>query len=363
MENLKNTLLLGTRRGLIVYRRAQDGAWQFESEHHLGVPVSYAFADPRSGKWWACLDHGHWGCKLHWSADRGQTWAEVTAPQYPEGAEIDDDKPATLKYIWVMAAGPASQPGRLYAGTEPGGLFQSDDDGTTWQLVEGLWNHPTRKKGWFGGGRTYAAIHSILINPADPDHIHVGISVAGTFETRDGGKTWVPRNKGVRADFMPNPDIEVGQDPHLVTAHPGQFAVQWQQNHCGIFRTTDGAANWHDITQPNGPANFGFGIIADEKNLEEAWVVPATSDVMRVTIDRALCVCHTTDGGKTWEQQRSGLPQQQCYDLVYRHAMDITGDTLAFGSTTGNVFLSSNRGAHWTPLSNYLSDVYSLRFA
>lgn len=358
----KNTLLIGTRRGLIVYRRTVGG-WEFESEHHLGVPVSYAMADPRSGKWWVGLDHGHWGCKLHFSADRGHSWVEVPAPQYPEGSEIDEGKPASLKYIWVIAPGLASQPGRLYIGTEPGGLFQSDDEGMTWNLVEALWNHPTRQKGWFGGGRTYAAIHSILVNPADADHVHVGISVAGTFETRDGGLTWHPRNHGLRADFLPDPNIEVGQDPHLVAAHPGQFDVMWQQNHCGIFRTTDGAANWTDITQPNGPANFGFGIIADERNTEEAWVVPAISDIMRVTIDRALVVCHTMDGGKTWHQQRSGLPQEHCYDLVYRHAMDITGDTLAFGSTTGNVFFSENRGGHWNVLSNYLSDVYSLRFA
>jgi photosystem II stability/assembly factor-like uncharacterized protein len=174
MSASKNTLLLGTRRGLVVYRR-ENGHWLFESEHHLGVPVSYAFADPRNGKWWACLDHGHWGCKLHFTADRGKSWVEVPAPQYPEGAEIDEGKPASLKYIWVMEAGLPSQPNRLYVGTEPGGLFQSDDDGLTWQLVEGLWNHPSRPKGWFGGGRTNAAIHSILINPADEKHVQVGI--------------------------------------------------------------------------------------------------------------------------------------------------------------------------------------------
>jgi photosystem II stability/assembly factor-like uncharacterized protein len=358
----KNTLLIGTRRGLVAYQRA-NGGWQYESEHHLGIPVSYAMEDPRTGKWWACLDHGHWGCKLHYSADRGQNWVEVTAPQYPEGAEIDEGKPATLKYIWAFEPGLPSQPGRLYAGTEPGGLFQSDDDGQSWKLVEALWNHPTRQKGWFGGGRPNAAIHSILVNPADGNHVHVGISVAGTFETRDGGKTWEPRNKGLRADFLPDPNTEVGQDPHLVAMHPGQFNVMWQQNHCGIFRTTDGAATWEDITQKDGPANFGFGIMVDEKNVNEAWVVPAISDMFRVAIDRKLVVCHTTDGGKTWEEYRNGLPQAHCYDLVYRHAMDITGDTLAFGSTTGNVYFSEDRGRNWQVLSNYLSDVYSLRFA
>jgi photosystem II stability/assembly factor-like uncharacterized protein len=362
MSTSKTTLLLGTRRGLIVYHREND-AWQFESEHHVGVPVSYAFEDPRNGKWWACLDHGHWGCKLHFTADRGKSWVEVSAPQYPEGAEIDEGKPASLKYLWVMEAGLPSQPNRLYVGTEPGGLFQSDDDGLTWQLVEGLWNHPSRPKNWFGGGRAHAAIHSILINPADENHIQVGISVAGVFETKDGGETWYPRNKGLRADFLPDPDIEVGQDPHFVAVHPGQFDVMWQQNHCGIFRTTNGGEGWHDITQPKGPANFGFVITADEKDVNTAWVVPAMSDVMRVTIDRALVVCRTSDGGQTWEQLRSGLPQEHCYDLIYRHAMDITGDTLAFGSTTGNVFFSDNRGDHWQVLSHYLSDVYSLRFA
>ena len=126
-------MFLGTRKGLVVYTRAPEG-WRLTSVHHVGNPVSYAVEDPRNGVWWAALDHGHWGQKLQRSRDQGQSWEEVKAPAYPEDAERGDGKPATLEYIWLIAPGPASQPGRLYLGTNPGGLFVSDDGGDTLTL-------------------------------------------------------------------------------------------------------------------------------------------------------------------------------------------------------------------------------------
>jgi photosystem II stability/assembly factor-like uncharacterized protein len=319
--------------------------------------------DHRTGTLWASIDHGHWGQKLHRSDDNGETWEEVTAPKYPEGAEVKDGVPAAVRYLWVLAPGGDDEPERFYIGTEPGGLFRSDDGGRSFSLVEGLWNHPSRRGQWFGGGRDEAGIHSVWVDPRDSRRVLTAISCAGIFETTDGGATWNPRNKGLRADFLPNPDSEVGQDAHVMAVCASHPDVLWQQNHCGIFRSADGGASWDDISQKGGPAYFGFAIAADERDPDTAWVVPADSDERRMAIDGALCVCRTEDGGKSWTTLRNGLPQENCYDVAFRHALDVTGDRLAFGTTTGNVFVSDDRGESWQCIGNYFPPVYSVRFA
>ncbi len=359
---MKSTLLLGTRKGLVVYRR-KDAGWNIESLHFEGFPVSIAYADERHGRWWACLDHGHWGIKLHHSSDRGQNWEEVAAPAYPEAAEVKDGVAATTRYLWAMQQGGAGNPNRLWIGTEPGGLFRSEDAGSSFQLVESLWNHPSRKEHWFGGGRDNAGIHSVLVDPRDEDHIFVGISCAGVFESKDAGQSWEVRNKGLRADFLPNPTAEVGHDPHILKAAPSNPDVLWQQNHCGIFRSIDGATNWQDVSQEGGPANFGFALAIADDNPDQAWVAPAISDTNRIAFDKALCICRTDDGGKTWKASRKGLPQEQCFDIVYRHALAASFDEVVFGTTTGNLFFSNDRGESWEVLSNYLPMVHSVQFA
>ena len=354
-----DTIILGTRKGLLLI----DLDGQVQREFHNGVPVSYAFLDARTDKLWAAVDHGHWGQKLHFSLDHGQQWEEVPVPQYPEGAEVTDGQPATLSYIWYIAPGPADQPQRLYIGTEPGGLFQSEDDGCTFQLVDGLWEHPSRKEHWFGGGRDLPGVCSLVIDPRDSNHIYAGISVGGVFESKDGGVSWAPRNKGLYANFLPNPYAEVGHDPHFMLASPSNPDVLWQQNHCGVFRSVDGGQSWTDISQQDGPVKFGFAIATDAEDSDVAWVVPAISDEMRMAVDRALCVCRTDDGGKSWNIFRAGLPQENCYDVTFRHALDVRGDTLAFGTTTGNVYLSQDRGESWRCLGHDFPPVYSVRFA
>jgi hypothetical protein len=359
---MKSTLLLGTRKGFIAYH-LKNGKWQAENLSFEGIPVSIAYADPRMGDWWACLEHGHWGVKLHRSKDRGASWEEVTAPAYPEGAEIKDGMPATTRYIWAMAHGGQHFQSRLWIGTDPGGLFVSEDAGNSFQLVESLWNHPTRKEGWFGGGRDQPGIHSVVVDPRNEDHIHIGISCAGVFESMDAGKSWEIRNKGLRAEFLPDPDAQTGYDPHILVAAPTNPDILWQQNHCGIFRSVDAAKSWQDIGQAEGPANFGFAIAVADDNAEQAWVAPANSDMTRTAIKGALCICRTDDGGKTWKDFRKGLPQENCFDIVYRHALVSSGDSLAFGTTTGNLFFSADRGESWQVINNYLPMIYSVQFA
>ncbi len=357
-----NHLLLGTRKGLIIYKRS-GGQWMYQSTHFLGIPVSLTFVDERTNTWWACLDHGHWGTKLHRSENQGKDWVEMEAPKFDEGVEIKEGKPASVRYLWAMTHGGVDRPGVLYLGTDPGALFKSEDNGDTWKIDQNLWDHPSRKDQWFGGGRDQPGIHSILVDPRNSDHIYIGISCAGVFETLDGGRSWNPANKGLTADFLPDPSSEVGQDPHLVVACPSNPDVMWQQNHCGIFVSQDGSKSWKKVSQEGGPADFGFAVAVHEMYPDVAWVVPGISDEIRVAVDQALCVCRTEDGGKTWQDFREGLPQENCYDIVYRHALDNSGDSLVFGTTTGNVFFSEDLGVTWDRLSSDLPMVYSVEMA
>jgi photosystem II stability/assembly factor-like uncharacterized protein len=300
---------------------------------------------------------------LHRSRNGGATWEQVPTPQFPEWAELKDGVPAKLTYLWFIAPGGADQPDRVYLGTEPGGLFQSDDGGDTFQLVEPLWNHPSRTDNWFGGGRDFPGLCSIVVDPRNSQHMFIGISVGGVYETTDGGESWVGRNKGLKACYLPNPDADYGHDPHFMIASPSNPDVLWQQNHCGIFRSTDGAKTWQEISQPGGPAYFGFAIGVHAKDPDTAWVVPAVDAQYRLAVDRALCVCRTDDGGKSWAAFRKGLPQEICYDVTFRHALDVHGDRLVFGTTTGNVYFSDDGGESWDCIGNNLPPVYSARFA
>jgi photosystem II stability/assembly factor-like uncharacterized protein len=135
------------------------------------------------------------------------------------------------------------------------------------------------------------------------------------------------------------------------------------QNHCGIFRSTNSGKEWQDVSENNGHAFFGFAIAVDAQDADTAWVVPAISDEKRMSIDGALCVCRTDNGGQSWTTSRQGLPQEHCYDLVYRHALDIDGNRLAFGTTTWNLFISEDHGESWECITNYLPPIYSVRFA
>ena len=353
-------LLVGTRKGLLTYERNHNG-WSFVREDFRGVAVSHAMRDPRNGTRWACVDYGHWGNKLHRSLDEGRTWEEVAAPRYPEGAVRGDGQPASTSYLWLVQPGGNDQPDRLYVGTEPGGLFQSDDGGETFQLVESLWEHPSRNN-WFGGGRDQAGLCSICVDPRDSNHIVIGISVGGVYETFDGGESWEGRNKGLYADYLPDPHAEFGHDPHFMLMSPADSKVLWQQNHCGVFRTSDGAQHWDTISQEGGPVYFGFPIALDPTDANVAWVVPAVDAEFRVPVGNALVVCRTEDGGKSWQEFRAGLPQENCYDVVFRHALDLRGDSLVMGSNNGNLYLSDDRGEQWSTLSEHLATVYSVRF-
>lgn len=356
-------LYVASRKGLLIYERG-PGGWRHASTAFLGSPVSMVLASPDNATLFAALNLGHFGTKLHRSTDAGTTWAELQPPQFPkvEGGEKDAKAPAVTA-IWSMEWAGRDKPGALWIGTAPAALFYSADNGDTWTRNEALWSLPSRAK-WMGGGTVDTALHSICIDPRNSDRVAVAVSCGGVTLTEDDGKSWRVAGHGLRAEFMPpdqqfDPDI---QDAHLMVQCPADPKVAWIQHHNGIFRSTDDFKSWQEIeTAP--VSRFGFAVAVHPKNPDTAWFVPAVKDEHRYPAAGKVVVQRTRDGGKTFDVLRSGLPQDNAFDLVYRHglAVDETGDRLAMGSTTGSVWTSDNGGEAWTLLSANLPPVHALR--
>ena len=255
-------------------------------------------------------------------------------------------------------------PGTLWCGTLPGGLFRSQDRGSSWQLVESLWRHPKRRE-WFGGGAELPGLHSICVDPRDARRVTVGVSCGGVWMTRDSGTTWECRATGMRAAYMPaerqyDPNI---QDPHHLVQCRAEPDAFWVQHHNGVFRSTDGAASWEEVATVK-PAAFGFAVAVHPEDADIAWFVPGVSDEQRIPVKGRVVVARTRNGGNSFQVLTKGLPQQHAYDLTYRHALDVdeTGERLAFGTTTGSLWVSENQGDSWQAISEHLPPVYCVRF-
>jgi hypothetical protein len=355
---MSDRLLVATRKGLLVLARTAAG-WMLADTAFAGVPVTTVLRDARDGALYAALKHGHFGPKLHRSDDGGRSWTELAAPAFPSAAA---GAPSVFQ-LWTLEAGGAGEPGRLWAGAIPAGLFRSDDRGASWQLVGALWDVPERAR-WFGGGYDDAGIHSISPDPRDPARVFVAISCGGVWDSGDGGATWALRGDGLVAAYMP-PEAagdRAIQDPHRVVRCPAEPDVMWMQHHNGIFRSTDAGATWTQLALPHD--DFGFAVAAHPRDPQTAWFVPAIKDEIRMPRDRALVVSRTRDGGRTWEALRDGLPQHDAYDLIYRHGLDVaaTGIRLAMGSTTGALWVSETGGEHWTLVNAHLPPIYAVRF-
>jgi photosystem II stability/assembly factor-like uncharacterized protein len=368
---MSDLILVSTRKGLFPIQR-EGGRWTVHDPHFLGDNVSLALADPRDGAWYAALDHGHFGVKLQRSRDRGATWEEIGVPTYPEPPEGVEEKdwmgrviPWKLLRIWALETGHASEPGVLWAGTIPGGLFKSTDHGATWEMVRSLWDHPSRKT-WSGGGADYPGLHSICVDPrAGGRRMHVAVSTGGVWVTEDGGASWEVRGKGLRAAYMPpeKADDPVAQDVHRLVLCPSAPDVFWIQHHNGIFHSVDGGKQWRELTDVP-PSVFGFVVAVHPKDPKRAWFVPSIKDEKRIPVGGQVVVSRTKDGGGSFEVLRKGLPQEHAYDLVWRHALDIdgSGERLAFGSTTGSLWVTEDGGDHWATVSQHLPPVHAVRF-
>ena len=360
---------VATRKGLFTVERA-GGAWKIARVSFLGDNCTLAMRDARNGDLFATLNHGHFGVKMHRSCDGGATWTEIGAPKYPaKPADYVPKVPVegkaaewSLKLVWALAAAGADQPGVIWCGTLPGGLFRSADHGETWELNRPLWDNPRREE-WFGGGMDIAGIHSVCVDPRDSGRVTVGISCGGVWNTWDGGETWELTGSGMRAEFMPpekalDPNV---QDPHLLAQCPAAPDVVWTQHHNGIFVSRDGARTWKEIENVQ-PSAFGFAVAVHPKDPETAWFIPAVKDEKRYPVNGRLVVTRTRDGGKTFQTLTRGLPQEHAYDIVYRHALDVdqTGEVLVFGSTTGSLWASDDAGDSWTTVSTTLPPIHGV---
>jgi hypothetical protein len=361
---MSDRLFVGTRKGLFTIEK-ENGRWTVGDPAFLGDPVTAVLSQDAGNTIHAALNLGHFGVKMRRSLDGGKTWEEQSAPAYPPQPENAPGPAWKLVQVWTLEAGGKDEPGVLWAGTIPGGLFRSTDRGATWTLVRSLWDHPTRTE-WMGGGYDAAGIHSICVDPRDSRRVSVAVSTAGVWQTRDRGETWELRASGMRAEYMP-PEQQgdpLVQDVHRMVASPTNPDVLWVQHHCGVFRSTDFARSWHEI-ENTALSKFGFAVAVDPHDADTAWFVPAVKDEKRVPVDAKLAVTRTRDGGRSFEVLREGLPQEPAYDLIYRHALDIDrdGQRLAFGSTTGGLWISENRGDSWQCVSAHLPPIAAVRFS
>ena len=358
---MSDILHIATRKGLVSFKRAASG-WAASPPAFIGQPVSAILADARDGALYAALRLGHFGVKLHRSDDAGATWREIAAPAFP-ALETPDEKAPAVDMIWTMTAGGADQPGTLWAGTTPGGLFKSTDRGESWSLVESLWNRPERAD-WMGGGYDLPGIHSVLVDPRDSGSLTIGVSTGGVWRSADVGATWRLTGTGLRAEYMP-PDMAFDlkvQDVHRLSACASAPDTVWCQHHNGMFRSTDGGETFTEIKDVK-PAVFGFAVGAHPTDPQTAWFVPAIKDELRIPVDCKLVVTKTTDGGKTFAAHADGLPNVS-YDLIYRHCLDVNGDgtRIAIGSTTGNLWVSDDAGRRWSQIHGHLPPIAAIAF-
>ncbi len=367
---MSDRLLVGTRKGLFRIERQKRNQWQIGQSWFLGDPVSMLVAQAWDQTIYAALDLGHFGVKMHRSVDNGNSWSETPTPAFPAKPEDVEDKdpmrgidiPWSTEMVWSLEVG--ARPGELWCGVIPGGLFYSSNSGDSWTLNRPLWDDPRRKK-WMGGGYDFAGIHSILINPRDPQHVTVGVSVGGVWTSKDAGQNWTLIGKGLRNVYMPpeQADDPISQDAHRIVHCPAQPQRLWMQHHNGIFRSDDGGENWLEL-QDVPPSSFGFAVAAHPTDPDTAWFVPATRDEQRFPVNARLVVTRTRDGGEHFEVLHEGLPEEPAYDLVYRHALAISdnGERLAFGSTTGSLWISEDQGDSWQVVSKHLPPVLCVRF-
>ena len=352
---------VATRKGLFELRRRDAaGGWQIEKVSFLGEPVSSVLPPDGQGRMLAALNLGHFGVKLHASQDGGATWAETTTPAYPSQPEGATGPAWNLLQVLVMERAGS----RILAGTLPGGLFVSEDGGQSWALNEALWQQPERAE-WFGGGYDTPGIHSICPHPANADEWLLGVSCGGVWHTGNAGQSWTMRAKGLSAAYMPpeRADDPRIQDPHRIARCAASPDVLWCQHHNGIWRSTDNAMSWDEVkTAPL--SSFGFAVAAHPSDPQTAWFVPGVADQQRVPVDGALAVQRTRDGAQSFDVLRDGLPVVDCYDLVYRHGLVVAddGQHLLMGSTTGQLWASSDGGEHWQHPFAHLPPIYAVRF-
>jgi hypothetical protein len=351
-------LLVGTKKGLFALQGEPGAGFQVTARAFAGEPVEYAMRDPRSGRYFACVTSAFYGPKLFVTDDPAGEW------QQAEGLALPEEGEAALIRLWFVT--PGEEEGLLYAGGDPGVLFESHDGGMNWELNEGFWKQPTRPEWNPGAGGM--CLHSIATWPGDPSRLALAISAVGVWLSDDAGQTWRHGNKGLYPRYLPE---EAREDTFTLCVHnlhraPSRPERLFIQFHGGVYRSDDAGETWISIAD-GLPSDFGFPLVIDPGDPDSAYVIPLVADMDRVTPEGKVRVYETRDAGASWAARGDGLPSGDAYLTILRQAFaaDGSGSNLGlyFGATSGDVFGSGDAGATWFTAATKLPPVHSVRVA
>jgi hypothetical protein len=353
--------MVGTRKGLWIGRSDQSrGQWSWTGPHFDMQEVYSVLVDNRGGTPRLLVGNSSsWvGPQVSWSDDLGETWQSS-----PDGIKFPEDTGTSLERVWQLQ--PGIEEGVVWAGTEPGAVFRSDDRGETFTFVRGLWEHPHRPE--WGAGYGGQAFHTLLPHPEDPKSLLAAISTGGVYRTTDGGSSWEPRNKGIKAEFFPGDRQypEFGQCVHKVARHASRPDRLYLQNHGGVYRSDDEGGSWTSIAD-GLPSEFGFPIVVDPRRPDTVSVFPLNGAGGRYPPKGQARVWRSQDAGDTWTPLGDGGLPDEFFVGVMRDAMtfdDHEQPGLYFGARNGSVWASFDDGAGWTELIRDLPDVMVVRAA
>jgi photosystem II stability/assembly factor-like uncharacterized protein len=370
-------LLVATRKGAwLLHGDAARRTWRADGPHFLGHIVNHVVLDPRSrtngGRTLlAAAKTGHLGPTVFRSTDLGKTWNEATQP--PAFAKKADGSGRSVDHTFWLTPGHASQPGVWWAGTSPQGLFRSDDDGITWTSASPINDDPQYIK-WMGtvqdGTPDGPKMHSIIVDPRDPQHLYLGMSGGGVHESTDGGRTFRTLIDGLEVvEGFPTGD-PMFSDPHCIRLCPSNPDRLYQQNHCGIYRLDRPSTTWTRIgrAMPKKVGDIGFNMTVHPRDADTCWVLPMDGQTVwpRTSPDGKPAVYVTRNGGKTWQRQDNGFPAEQAWWTVKRQAMSAdVHDPLGlyFGTSQGEIWASRDEGASWRCIARNLPEIYAVEAA
>jgi hypothetical protein len=382
-------VLVGTKKGAFVL--SADGKrnnWTVDGPFFAGWEIYHLKGSPVDpNRIYASQTSGWFGQLVQRSDDGGKTWIQpgVAPGEKTEGGwppkpsnrfaydvSPENGKPLTthqwydgtqhpweFKRVWHFEPS-LSDPNTVFAGIEDAALFKSTDGGESWHELSGLRGHGTGPKWQPGAGGM--CLHTVILDPSNPDRIYIAISAAGAFRTDDGGKTWKPINRGLKSQYIPDPDAETGHCVHHIAMNPSRPNVLFMQKHWDVMRSDDAGDNWTEVSG-NLPTDFGFVVDVHAHEPETVYVVPIKSDSEHFPPEGKLRVFRSRSGGNEWEALEKGLPQKDCYVNVLRDAMAV--DSLDdcgvyFGTTGGQVYASPDGGDTWAPIVQNLPAVLSV---